>query len=543
MGVVTRFAPSPTGYLHLGGLRTALFNFLFAKSQNGKFLLRIEDTDQTRLVHDSVQQVQRALEWVGITADLPVVVQSQRLSIYRKHVDELLTKGKAYHCFCTTERLASMRDAQRMRGSHTLYDRWCLRSMSVEDRFKRALTEPHTVRLLVEAADPAHTRVSFDDVIHGKISTKLAVIDDQVLLKTDGFPTYHLANVVDDHLMGITHVIRGEEWLPSTSKHVILYQHFGWTAPTFVHLPLIINPDGSKLSKRQNDVDTDSYRRKGFLPEAVVNFLACTGWTEQRSDGLVVTSNHQHHHHDHHPHHPSDANEDSKKSTRGKKAHAQPVEEVFDMSQLLRRFTLSGLHRGNATANFDKLRWLNAIFIRRKSVDDLFLLLRDDFINKYPGGGHDAEYVKRVIVAMKERSVVLTDFVELSRFFFVDPIFEKASEPGRILIDGALIDIEKSATSLLSKTQKRIENLTNLSDHSTIVDNIIHPLMEDIKHLSPLDPTDKSSTTAIYKKRAMQLLRVVAAGGAAGTGVTDIISILGKDVLLRRNSALLTALQ
>lgn len=280
--VRVRYAPSPTGFLHLGGLRTALYNHLFAAQRGGAFVLRIEDTDRTREVPGAAESLLTALEWCGVTPDEGPgriggphgpYVQSERLDIYKDHVDTLLDSGWAYRCFCTADRLEALRRDQRARGLPSLYDRACLGLDKDEVERRVAAGEPHVVRLKVP---PGASVVQ--DAVWGETRFPHSVIDDQVLLKSDGYPTYHLASVVDDHLMRISHVIRGEEWLSSTPKHQLLYEAFGWDAPQFVHLPLLLNADRSKLSKRQGDVAVEDYARKGYLPEALVNFVALLGW-------------------------------------------------------------------------------------------------------------------------------------------------------------------------------------------------------------------------------------------------------------------------
>ena len=278
-----RFAPSPTGYLHVGGLRTALYNYLFAKHNNGTFILRIEDTDRTRLVEGAVENLIDTLKWAGLEYDEgPFVggnygpyIQSERLDIYKKYVDELIKSGKAYYCFCSSERLEKIREEQQQQKLQPKYDKHCLKLSEEEIKQKIANGESYVVRLNVQPDEI----IKIEDVIRGTVEFNSNIVDDQVLLKSDGFPTYHLANVVDDHLMKITHVIRGEEWLSSTPKHALLYDYFGWERPIFAHLPLLLNLDRKKLSKRQSDVAVEDFRDKGFLKEALVNFVALLGWT------------------------------------------------------------------------------------------------------------------------------------------------------------------------------------------------------------------------------------------------------------------------
>ncbi|MEK9151850.1 MAG: glutamate--tRNA ligase, partial [Patescibacteria group bacterium] len=285
-----RFAPSPTGFLHIGGLRTALYNELFARKNGGIFVLRIEDTDRTRLVPGGIENIIRTMAWSGVQADegpylddggavqergdYGPYIQSNRFDIYADHAKKLLANGGAYRCFCSAERLESMKTAMMAERRPIMYDKKCRGMSAAELEQKMQAGEPHVIRLKM----PESGNTEFNDAIRGRVSFENALIDDQVLLKSDGFPTYHLANVVDDHLMAISHVIRGEDWLPSTPKHLVLYGLFGWTPPIFAHLPLLLNPDRSKLSKRQGDVAVEEYAEQGYLPEAIVNFVALLGW-------------------------------------------------------------------------------------------------------------------------------------------------------------------------------------------------------------------------------------------------------------------------
>ncbi|KAK3808965.1 MAG: hypothetical protein JOS17DRAFT_822385 [Linnemannia elongata] len=271
-----RFAPSPTGYLHLGGLRTALYNSLLARQDGGKCILRIEDTDQTRYVPGATESLIRALNWAGVKFDEGPGIggphepyqQSKRLELYKKHAEALVEHDHAYRCFCSPERLSLVRLEAQKSGRTASYDRKCSNLSKQESQERAEKGESYVIRMKVPDG-----KTVVHDKVHGKVEFMNKEVDDSVLMKSDGFPTYHLANVVDDHLMGITHVIRGQEWLPSAPKHVILYNMFEWKEPSFAHVPLLLNPDKSKLSKRSGDVNVEDYRDKGYFPEAVVNFL------------------------------------------------------------------------------------------------------------------------------------------------------------------------------------------------------------------------------------------------------------------------------
>ena len=326
-----RFAPSPTGYLHVGGLRTALFNYLLARQTNGAFILRIEDTDQSRKVEGAVQALIESLRWTGLDYDEgpdkngghEPYFQSERLELYRRHIDQLIQNDHAYYCFCSSERLEEVRNHQIATKQQAGYDGHC-RYIAKTEAATRARNEPFVVRMKI----PESGELKFEDRIRGKISYPLNQMDDQVLLKSDGFPTYHLANVVDDHFMGVNMVIRGEEWLPSTPKHILLYQYFGWDLPEFAHLPLLLNEDRSKLSKRQGDVAVEDYRAKGILPEALVNFVALLGWN------------------------PGDDR------------------EIFSLDELIRTFSLERVNKAGAVFNIEKLYWMNGQYLRSLEVND-----------------------------------------------------------------------------------------------------------------------------------------------------------------------------
>ena len=292
-----RFAPSPTGNVHVGSLRTALYNYLFAKKNNGQFLLRLEDTDRTRYEEGAVENLLDALMVTGVVPDEGLFeedgkiiqkgdcgpyIQSERLDIYKKYIDQLLENGQAYYCFCTKERLDEVREKQKAAGETPRYDGHCRNLPREEVEARVAAGEPCVIRLKL----PEDHVVAFDDAVRGRIEINTNDLDDQVLIKTDGFPTYHFAVVVDDHLMGITHVIRGEEWLPSTPKHVYLYECFGWEQPQYVHLSNILNDDHKKLSKRQGDVSVGDFLKKGYLPEALINFLALLGWSPENEQEI-----------------------------------------------------------------------------------------------------------------------------------------------------------------------------------------------------------------------------------------------------------------
>ena len=340
MTIRTRLAPSPTGEPHIGNMYVALFNWAFARQTGGQFVVRIEDTDRTRFVEGAEAMILDALRWLGLDYDEgpdrggPVgpYRQSERLALYREHADRLMATAHAYRCFCTAERLKELRKRQPQAGRTTGYDRRCRTIDPAEAARRAAAGEPHTLRLAV----PLEAETRFIDGLRGEIAIANSSVDDQVLIKSDGFPTYHMAVVVDDHLMGITHVIRAEEWIVSTPKHVLLYQALGWDLPKFCHVSLIRNPDRSKLSKRRNPTNVLWYRREGFLPEAVVNYLGMLG-------------------------------------------HSMPDQrEIFSLDEFRREFSWERVNATGPVFDIDKFEWLNGEWIRRLPIEELAARLRSE---------------------------------------------------------------------------------------------------------------------------------------------------------------------
>jgi glutamyl-tRNA synthetase len=374
--VRVRIAPSPTGDPHVGTAYIALFNYAFARKNGGQFILRIEDTDRTRSSLESEQMILRALKWVGLSWDEGPDVggphgpyrQSERTALYRKASDELVANGGAYPCFCTEERLAEMRLVQKMNKQPPGYDRRCRSIPKDEAAARVAAGETHTVRL----AMPLEGVSVFEDRLRGRIERQNAENDDQVLLKSDGFPTYHLANVVDDHDMEITHVIRAEEWISSTPKHVQLYKAFGWQAPQFVHMPLLRNVDKSKISKRKNPVSLDYYRDAGYLPEALLNFLGNQGFS---------------------------IGGDREKYT------LQEFVDVFDLDRV---------SLGGPVFDLAKLTHLNGQYIRELSVDEVLKRLRQWRLGD--------DYLRRLIPLEHQRIERLDDFIPMTSFFLTTEI-------------------------------------------------------------------------------------------------------------------------
>lgn len=380
--VRVRVAPSPTGDPHVGTAYIALFDYVFAKAHCGKFILRIEDTDRQRSNPESELQILHSLRWLGLEWDEGPDVggpygpyrQSERSDIYRRHADELVTSAAAYPCFCTPERLKALREEQRAQKLNFGYDGHCKRNVTpAEARARVAAGEPHVIRLNVP--DEGETRVH--DLVHGEVVFQNAGIDDQVLLKSDGFPTYHLANVVDDHLMEISHVIRAEEWISSTPKHLLLYEAFGWEPPVFVHMPLLRNPDKSKISKRKNPTSLLWYKEQGYLPEALRNFLALMGWSV--SDGR----------------------------------------EVFSLDEMIAEFTWERVAGSAPVFDMDKLDWLNGVYIRKLPEDELAQRIRENV----PGARDlDPDMLLRSIPLVRERMRTLAEYLPRTAFVYADTV-------------------------------------------------------------------------------------------------------------------------
>ena len=410
--VRTRIAPSPTGFPHIGTIYQVIFDYVFAHKYNGQFVLRIEDTDRARFVKEAEDVIYSSLQWFGLNPDESPVKggeygpyrQSERLEIYQKYVRELIEKGHAYYCFCTKERLEDMRKQQEQNKQMPKYDRHCrfLEKDDVEDKLKQNVS--HVVRMKI----PDNKKIIFDDLIVGRIEFDSDGVDDQVILKSDGFPTYHLGVVVDDHLMKISHVFRGKEWISSTPKHVLLYEYFGWDMPLHGHLPLILNSDGKgKLSKRHGHASVDYYRTEGYLPEAVLNYLINIVWN-----------------------HPDD-------------------NEIFSLEEFMQLFHVGQVNDnddfrklGSRGGRFDlqKLNWMNQQYIQKMDDDELL----GKIIAFYPDSDLDKEIIRKLLPLLKTRMETLKDFETLTAFFFqVPPIKIRNDKDREVVID--LIQVLESA--------------------------------------------------------------------------------------------------
>lgn len=473
MSIRVRFAPSPTGFLHVGGLRTALYNYLFARHHKGTFVLRIEDTDRTRLVENAVENLIKSLHWAGLNydegpgkgGDYGPYIQSERLAIYKEYADKLHEIGAAYYAFDTPEEIEEMR--KRNPGeAFTKYDRLTMKNeITLGEVEAKKLIESgssYVLRLKV----PDNTIVVFDDLIRGKVEVSTNEIDDQVLMKSDGFPTYHLANVVDDYLMKITHVIRGEEWLPSTPKHVLLYDAFGWEKPLFAHLPLLLNPDKTKLSKRQGSVAVEDFASEGYFSDAFINFVALLGWNPS-SD-----------------------------------------REIYNINELIESFDIEKVNKGGAVFDKAKLEWMNFQYLKEKPayvlVEALKPILESQSIKDFAD-----DYLEKVINLFRERIKYVKDIPEIAVYMFSAPqdfekeYFEKHWKANTIEILKPLLEKYKSAndfshSALHELTKSYIEGL------GMKLKEIIHPI------------------------------RLMITGKSAGAGMFETMEVLGKDECVNR---------
>ncbi|REL33115.1 glutamate--tRNA ligase [Rhodohalobacter sp. SW132] len=483
--VRVRFAPSPTGFLHIGGLRTALYNYLFAKHhKNGSFILRIEDTDQSRYVEEAESDIIRSLEWCGIEIDegpknpgeYGPYRQSERKDLYRKYAEQLIESGHAYYAFDTTDELDQMRERLQKSGNPSpKYDSVTRQSMKnsltlSQDEVTKRLEEgdEYVVRLKV----PRRETVRFEDIIRGHVSFETKGLDDQVLLKSDGMPTYHLANVVDDHLMKITHVIRGEEWLSSTPKHILLYNAFGWDAPEMAHLPLIMSPTGGKLSKRKAEeegipVNTKDYIKNHYEPEALVNFLAYLGWS------------------------PGD---DS---------------EIHSLDELCELFTLDRVSKGGAVFNHKKLLWYNEHYLREQSDEDIAAKVRS-IASEQKVKLPDEDFLIEAVSLLKDRVSKVDELLTMGDFFFKDP--EEYDEK-------ALKKWKSDSPALVSDYRDSISGLSEDQFDAATLKSHLESVIE--KH-------------DVGFGKLMMPLRIAVTGQGFGPDLFASMELLGKEIVLRR---------
>ena len=475
--VRVRYAPSPTGYPHIGNIRTALFNWLFARRTGGKFIVRIEDTDQSRKVEGAVGQILESLRWLGLDWDEGPEVggacgsyfQSERLDLYKRYAQQLVDSGHAYRCYCAAERLAQMRTemAERKESIRT-YDRHC-RDLSADQQAK---LEGQGLVPVVRFKVPLGGQTTFHDVIRGDITFDNGELDDLVLLKSDGYPTYHLANIVDDHTMEISHVMRADEWLSSTPRHVLLYAAFGWTPPLYAHLPMILGPDKSKLSKRHGATALLEYRDEGYLPEAIFNFLALLGWSlDDKTD-------------------------------------------VISREDLMRHFSLERISRTAAVFDIKKLQWLNGFYIRQLRPAELAERALPYFEKQLPPQVKrplDVGYVGQVVTLQQERAKTLCELPQNSTFFFVEDV----EYPVEWLLKGGIS--RERARDLLSAAASRLDSVVTFD--MTSLELPLRSLAEEM---------------SVKSGDLFGLLRVAVTGRTAAPPLFQTMAVVGKERCLRR---------
>lgn len=491
--VRVRFAPSPTGPLHIGGVRTALFNYLFAKKHNGVFYIRIEDTDQNRFVPGAEAYILEALEWLGISPDETIgknekfgpYRQSERKELYKQYADQLIESGWAYYAFDTAEELDELRKVAEAEGKTFIYNHTNREQLSTSLKLSKeevdnkiANGEAYVIRFKTPVGETLHLK----DIIRGDIKFETSLLDDKVLYKSDGMPTYHLANIVDDHLMETSHVIRGEEWLPSLPLHELLYKAFGWEAPEFAHLPLILKPVGNgKLSKRDGDKlgfpvfpldwqdptsgeKSSGYRERGFYPETVVNFLALLGW----NDGTD--------------------------------------QEIFSLEELVEKFDLTRVHKAGAKFDPEKNKWFNQHYLKLQSDADLAkayqVILKDNGIEATEA------YVEKVVGLIKERATFVADFYELSDFFFVKPTEYDAK---------ALKNWKEDTSDIMTQVSEVIKGIETFEAKN--IESIVK---------------DWINEQGIGMGKVMQPLRLSLVGAVKGPDLFDIIEMIGKEETIER---------
>ncbi len=474
--VRVRYAPSPTGFAHIGNIRTAMYDWLLRKHFGGSFILRIEDTDQARLVPGALEEIMESLRWLGMQWDEGPEVggphepyfQSQRLDLYKEAASKLIKNGSAYYCFCTPDRLAEMRKNQEAEKKPTGYDRKCylLSKEEINQNIENGV--PYVIRFKV----PDSGTTVFTDAVRGEITFENKLLDDFVILKSDGYPTYHFASVIDDHYMEITHVIRGEEWISSTPKHMLLYESMGWNPPVWVHPPLILGTDKSKLSKRHGAVRFLDYRDKGFLPEAMINFVALLGWS------------------------PGDD------------------QELFTIDELINRFDISGIVNHPAVFDVSKLEWMNGVCIRNSEPDRIIDLcipfLKDAGLISDALNDNENQYVRTVIALVKEKLKTLAQVVDHTEFFFKNEL--KYDEKGvkkwlsKDYVPALISNVIKHLNDVIGFTAENVEEAVRIAGDELNISGgqVIHPI------------------------------RMAVTGRTVGPGLFETMAVLGKERVIVR---------
>ena len=488
MTVRVRFAPSPTGYLHIGGVRTALFNYLFARHNNGVFILRIEDTDQGRSTDESIKAIIDGMHWLGLNWDEGPFRQTERMDLYRSHVKRLLDEGKAYNCYCTSEELEERRKQALAEKRIPKYDGRC-----------RAITEPipgrpHAVRF----KGPAEGAIVVNDLVKGRVVYENAQLDDLIIMRSDGWPTYNLCVVVDDADMKITHVIRGDDHLNNTPRQIQLYHAFGYEIPQFAHLPMILGPDKTRLSKRHGATAVTAYEDMGYLPEAMVNYLVRLGWSYKD-------------------------------------------QEVFTIEELIEKFSLEHVGKSAAVFNPEKLMWLNSHYIAHLKVSEISKRLRPFLIKEgliEDATVLDEAWMAKVIISLRERCRTLVEMANAARYFFLDDVETDPEAAKKFLI--------QSNKETLELVLKGIEELPGLSPEGNPIPSLPLPLKGREFSLSleqrggfsseGIDTLFKSIMEAkgVKMGQVAQPLRVALTGRTVSPGIFEVIDILGKEKVVYR---------
>ena len=470
MKVRTRFAPSPTGYMHIGNLRTAIFEYLLARKYNGDFILRIEDTDQARKVDGAIEFIYKTLELCGFKidegpmneGDCGPYIQSERKGIYKKYAEELVEKGKAYYCFCTEEELAERRKIAESRNKPFMYDGRCskLSKEKIEENLAKGM--PYVIRQKM----PKIGETLVEDVIYGKIKIDNSILEDQILLKSDGFPTYNFANVVDDHLMGITHVIRGKEYLDQTAKYNLLYEDFGWEKPTYIHVAMVLGSDGTKLSKRNGDASFMDLYNQGFLPDAIVNYLVLLGWSPAIN------------------------------------------QEVFSMDELIKNFDETRISKSSSQYDEKKLEWFNHQYIK-KMDDDKYLNWVKNYFTRDTSSKSE-EWVDKLLLIYKDHLNYGMEIDEVTSNFFVDKIDIKGEEL-------EFLESDEIIPKVIETFKEEVMNINewNVDSINLAINNV------------------KEKTGAKGKLLYMPI-RIKASGFMHGPELADTIYLIGKDTVLGR---------
>jgi len=461
-----RFAPSPTGYLHIGGARTAIFNWLFARHHQGKFLLRIEDTDFARSDQKMVQAIYDGLKWLGLDWDEEPIFQSTRLEKYRQIAQQLIANNQAYYCYCSQEKLAERRKKLGEKDERAYrYDGHC-RNLGEEEKKKlEAEGLPKAVRFKVETG-----KTFYQDIVYGSLTIDNNEIDDFIIMRTDGIPTYNFAVVVDDHDMRISHVIRGDDHLSNTPKQVMLYQALGWKQPDFAHVPLILGPDKKRLSKRHGATSVSEYDEAGYLPDAMLNFLSLLGWS------------------------PGDNR------------------EIMTKQQLIESFSLNGIGKKSAVFDETKLIWMNGQYINQMSDDEILnrILPTLKARNLVEDGKIDKIYIRRVISLLKPKIKKIADFASLGSYFFKDPDQFDPEAINKYWQDKAVVD-------RLKETNQQLSKLDNFD--TTTIENSLRSLADEL---------------GIAASKLIHPIRLALSGVSVGPGLFEMMEAMGKEVVMRR---------